>query len=174
MLIGIRHYFAAIALAACLLIPQGAKADALLDEVNAMIQRTGLENCPVPQDPQWFNNLGTLTQAMAMFIQALTDYVGHPIYIIGGYSKGKPHPRKDIDIHFDSLGAYDAWRSQTRRVEGYESYLTVLENGLKLGGGPNFLVDSRIPFAQMLERKFTVDTPRILFRPGRVPVYEKW
>jgi len=55
----------------------------------------------------FLKNIGSLPPETANEIQSIVDEAGEDLYVVGGYAKGKPHPRKDIDYGALQGSAYN-------------------------------------------------------------------
>ena len=117
---------------------------------------------PAPQKPVGI--LGSLLPEYVAQIQIVVDKTGLPIYVVGGYARGDPHPRKDIDYYID-VEYRKQWTlelrrqlpgQELRRGRCYEACNT--EFWWRAGRG---------------RRPPGVHPPYIKFTPGQPPVWVK-
>jgi hypothetical protein len=61
------------------------------------------------ESDEFLENIGTLPPETASEIQSIVDDVGEDLYVVGGYARGDPPPRKDIDYGSYAGSAWDKY-----------------------------------------------------------------
>jgi RHS repeat-associated protein len=99
---------------------------------------------------------GSLPPEWTRQIQEVVDETGVPINVVGGYARGDPHPRKDIDYYVE-IPLRDLWTQEMRA---------------KLPGPSHFVHNDVLAYELgWTSRPPGLYRPYIQFSPGQPPVW---